>query len=241
MNIVAIIPAVNEEETVATVVSGFLSREHSTAQLSKIVVVDNGSTDKTSSKAREAGAEVVYEPKMGYGSACLKGIESALDSDVVVFIDADGSDDPTEWVSLVEPILQDKFDFVVGSRVLGDSLNTGLLPHAKFGNLLATRLLSLIYNFRFTDLGPFRAIRTASLLELDMQDRDFGWTVEMQIKALRKGLRICELPVSYQKRLGGESKVAGTLKGSFLAGCKILNLVFKELFRAFLEGASGSR
>ncbi|RMD87724.1 MAG: glycosyltransferase family 2 protein, partial [Candidatus Dadabacteria bacterium] len=165
----------------------------------------------------------------GYGSACLRGIAEIEECDIILFVDADGSDYPEEWPNLVLPIVEGKADFVVGCRTKGDAEPGSMLPQAVFGNWLATSLMRMIYpNSPFTDLGPFRAIRRSALDALGMEDKTFGWTVEMQLKALRHGLLCLEVPVSYRKRLGGRSKVTGTVKGTILAGYKILSLVLKE-------------
>jgi glycosyltransferase involved in cell wall biosynthesis len=179
--------------------------------------------------ARAQGATVLSEPRRGYGSACLAGIEylRAKRPDVVVFLDADYSDYPDELPAVIQPILTDKYDFVLGSRTQGQAEPGALLFQARFGNALATALIRWLYGFRYSDLGPFRAIRFPALLNLGMVDRTYGWNVEMQIKAVRQGLRIAEVPVRYRKRAGGESKVSGTLKGTLLAGYKILWTVFR--------------
>jgi len=218
-----IIPALNEERSVGSVVQGLLARG-----VRRVFVVDNGSTDRTAACAREAGAFVVREPQRGYGRACLTGIASlALDApDVVVFCDADASDDPDDLVALLSSISAGA-DLVIGSRSRGESERGALLPQARFGNWLATRLIRRLYGVTFTDLGPFRAIRTEALLRLDMQDVDFGWTVEMQIKAAKVGLRCAEVPVRYRRRVGA-SKISGTLWGSVRAGHKILYTIARE-------------
>jgi glycosyltransferase involved in cell wall biosynthesis len=196
----------------------------------RVIVADNGSRDGTARVARERGAIVVLEPRRGYGAACLRGLE-ALKSDppdVVLFLDADGSDDPSEAPLVLRPILDGTADLVVGSRVLGRADPGALTPHARFGNWLATRLLAVLYGARYTDLGPFRAIRYEALRSLDMKDRDFGWTVEMQVRAARRGLRHAEVPVRYRRRVG-RSKISGTVGGSVRAGVKILATVFAHL------------
>ena len=220
--IAVIIPALNEERSLPLVLAG-LPRE----RIHEIVVVDNGSTDNTAQVARDGGARVVQEPRRGYGSACLAGIAALDDPGIVVFLDADHSDDPADFPSVVSPILEDRADLVIGSRVLGEREKGALLPQALFGNWLATRLIHWIWGPRFTDLGPFRAIRADALRRLDMQDRDFGWTVEMQIKAARHGLRCVEVPVSYRRRVG-RSKITGTIGGSVRAAHKILFTIFRE-------------
>jgi glycosyltransferase involved in cell wall biosynthesis len=221
----AIIPALNEVSAVGQVLDAIPR-----PLVRRVIVADNGSTDDTARVAREHGALVVLEPRRGYGAACLKGIEALRDDppDVVLFLDADLSDDPTEAARVLAPILEGSADLVIGSRVLGTPDPGALAPHARFGNWLATRLLFLLYGARYTDLGPFRAIRYPSLLLLEMRDRDFGWTVEMQVKAARRGLRHTEVPVRYRRRTG-RSKISGTLGGSVRAGVKILGTVFAHL------------
>jgi glycosyltransferase involved in cell wall biosynthesis len=202
------------------------------------VVADNGSTDGTARVAREHGARVVHAPLRGYGNACLAAL-AALDSpDVVAFLDADFSDHPEELPAVLAPILEGRADLVIGSRMLGRREPGAMLPQALFGNRLATLLMRLLWGARFTDLGPFRAIRADSLRELHMADRDFGWTVEMQVKAARAGLRCVEVPVSYRRRVG-RSKITGTLRGTLLASHKILTTILREALRP--RPASGKR
>lgn len=218
------IPVLNERESIAAVLRAIppnLPQE--------IIVIDNGSTDGTGEIAGSHGARVVHEPRRGYGRACLKGIEQLSDPDVVVFLDGDFSDHPEEMPQLIDPIVRNEADLVIGSRRLGKSEKDALPSHARFGNALAGTLIYWFFRYRFTDLGPFRAIRYTSLKSLGMQDRNFGWTVEMQIKAIRKGLRIFEVPVSYRKRIG-TSKISGTFLGSIKAGTKIIWTIFKYRF-----------
>ena len=217
-SIVFIIPALNEEETIGDVLEELKGN--------KVIVVDNGSEDDTAKIAREKGGKVIFEQQRGYGAACLKGISKAK-ADILIFLDADGSDRIDEWQLLANHIIENNYDLVIGSRLL--KRNPVLPVHQRFGNKLAGFLISLIYKQKVTDLGPFRAIKKTSLDKLNMQDKDFGWTVEMQLKAFRYGLKVKEVPVSYYDRKGGKSKISGTLKGSFLAGKKILSLIFKEL------------
>jgi glycosyltransferase involved in cell wall biosynthesis len=221
----AIIPALDEAESLGTVL-GLLP----SPPVRRVFVADNGSTDATARIAREGGATVVFEPRRGYGAACLKGIAALAPDppDVVLFLDGDLSDDPTEAPAVLAPILEGRADLVIGSRALGISEPGALAPHARFGNWLATRLLAALYGASYTDLGPFRAIRYCSLLALGMKDRDFGWTVEMQLKAARHGLRHTEVPVRYRRRKG-RSKISGTVWGSVRAGVKILSTVFAHL------------
>ena len=216
-----IIPAYNEESSIGLVLDA-LPQE----KIHEIIVVDNCSTDATARVAQEHGARVVKEPRKGYGSACLKGIDELDDPDIVVFIDGDFSDFPEEIVLLIGPIETGEKDFVLGSRMIFPKSQLALLPQARYGNRLAILLIKLFFKYEFTDLGPFRAIRYSSLMSLGMQDRDFGWTVEMQIKALRNGLRIHEVPVNYRKRVG-ISKITGTLSGTIRAGTKIIYTIFK--------------
>jgi glycosyltransferase involved in cell wall biosynthesis len=195
-----------------------------TSAIRRVVVVDNGSRDGTAQVARAAGAEVVAEPRRGYGAACLAGLAhlGAQPPDAVVFLDGDGSDDAGDLPSLLAPLAAGTADLVLGSRTAGTREPGALSPQQRFGNALATGLIHVLWRRRFTDLGPFRAIGYPALVALGMRDRDYGWTVEMQIKALRRGLRIVEVPVRYRRRRGGRSKVSRTLRGTVGAGWKIL-------------------
>lgn len=227
LSILVIIPAFNEENSVGNVV-----RDIPAHLVDEVVVVNNNSNDKTALEAARAGATVLNEPVQGYGRACLRGIAYARNRqqkpDLVVFLDADYSDYPGEMQALVAPILSGDMDMVIGSRSRGNRERGSMTPQQVFGNWLATTLLRWLYGVRYTDLGPFRAIRFDSLLALDMQDKTYGWTVEMQLKAAKQGLRITEIPVSYRKRIGF-SKISGTIKGTVLAGYKIIITIFKYL------------
>lgn len=200
--------------------------------VTRVVVCDNGSTDATAEAARAAGADVVFEPRRGYGAACLRALrELAADPPfAVLFVDADLSDDPADAAPLLAPLLEGSADLVIGSRVLGDAEPGALTPVQRFGNRLAAGLLRRLYGTAATDLGPFRAIRWDALQALGMRDRDFGWTVEMQVKAARRRLRTVEVPVRYRRRVG-RSKISGTIRGSFLAGTKILGTIAADYLR----------
>lgn len=221
-----IIPAYNEELSIGLVISDI------PGDLAKtILVCNNGSTDGTAAAARKAGAVVINAPDKGYGNACLAGIawleQQPQPPDIVVFLDGDYSDFPSEMPLLVRPIEEEGADLVIGSRVLGNRETGALLPHQIFGNNLAVTLLDWLYGYKFTDLGPFRAIRFDRLRRLEMRDRNFGWTVEMQVKAAKQGLNCVEVPVSYRKRVG-TSKVSGTIRGSVMAGYKIIATILRE-------------
>lgn len=228
-----VIPARNEEQSIARVLDAIPE------WADQVVVVDNGSTDGTARIAAERGARVVREPQPGYGAACLRGIAALDPCDVVAFLDADFSDYPDQMDRLVDPILNDQADLVIGSRRLGNAEPGALTPQQRFGNRLACTLIRWFWGVAFTDLGPFRAIRHASLLALDMQDRTYGWTVEMQVKAAGRGVRVCERPVDYRRRIG-TSKISGTLRGVFGAGAKILKTIFAAAVRDFAQTRSSS-
>jgi glycosyltransferase involved in cell wall biosynthesis len=226
MKIAVIIPAFNEEKSIGKVIEA-ISKE----LVQTIIVVNNNSTDQTIIVAESAGAIVLTENRKGYGWACLKGMDylKNLSIDIVVFLDGDFSDYPDEIAQLIRPIIEQNMDMVIGSRVLGTREKGSLMPQQRFGNWLATILIRVFYQAKFTDLGPFRAIRYDKLIQLDMSDKTYGWTIEMQIKAAKKKHRFCEVPVSYRKRIG-VSKVSGTIKGTILAGIKIIFAVFKYRF-----------
>jgi glycosyltransferase involved in cell wall biosynthesis len=225
VRIAVLIPVRNEESSLPLVL-----RSIPDDLVDEVVVVDNGSTDGSARVARSLGVTLLHEPRRGYGAACLRGIAylEASRPDLVVFLDGDYSDHPEEMPGLVAPILRGDCDLVIGSRILGRREKGALLLQARLGNWLATRLIRLFYGGRFTDLGPFRAIRFDRLLDLGMRDLDFGWTAEMQVKAVKRGLRTAEVPVSYRRRIG-VSKITGTLAGTLRAGHKILWTVFRNL------------
>jgi glycosyltransferase involved in cell wall biosynthesis len=231
-----VIPALNEEASLPLVLAG-LPRP----PVRRVVVADNGSADGTSRVAREGGAVVVPAARRGYGSACLAGLDHLRRNDppdLVVFIDADFSDHPEELPRLITPLLSGAADLVIGSRVLGEREPGALLPQARAGNLVACLLIRLLYGHRFTDLGPFRAVRWEALERLGMADPNFGWTAEMQVKALRHGLRVTEVPVSYRRRVG-VSKITGTVTGTLRAGYKILWTVLRYSLTTETGGRRG--
>ena len=224
-----IIPAYNEEQSIGMVLEN-IPRE----VVRDVLVCNNASTDNTAAVATAKGAIVLDQPQKGYGSACLKGIEFITakakedQPDIIVFLDGDFSDHPEELPDLIAPIVEQNMDMVIGSRVLGDMERGAMMPQQIFGNWLATNLIRLFYNYNFTDLGPFRALKWSSLQQLEMADPDFGWTVEMQVKAAKQKMKCIEIPVSYRRRIG-VSKVSGTIRGTILAGHKILWTIFKLL------------
>lgn len=220
-----IIPAYNEENAVGLVID-----EIPEGLVSEIIVVDNNSSDTTSDKAKSRGATVLLQPAKGYGNACLKGIEHIKNSltqpDIVVFLDGDHADYPEKMMELIRPIIENQAEMVIGSRALGKKQWGSMTLPQIFGNWLSTRLLKLIYEVKYTDLGPFRAIKYTTLMQLNMQDTTFGWTVEMQLKIAKLSLRFIEVPVDYRVRVG-VSKISGTVRGALMAGCKILYTIFK--------------
>lgn len=223
-NIKVIIPAYNEQDSIANVIKDIPEI------VDQVIVVNNNSTDNTVANAEKAGATVLTENQKGYGYACLKGMDyiANLNSkpDIIVFLDGDYSDYPEELTKLIAPIVNDNIDFVVGTRVKKLRQGGSMTPQQVFGNWLATFLMSLFFGAKFTDLGPFRAIKYNKLLALNMQDKTYGWTVEMQLKALKQKLTYTEIPVKYKQRIG-ISKVSGTVKGTIFAGLKILGWIFK--------------
>ncbi|MCK5441871.1 MAG: glycosyltransferase family 2 protein [Maribacter sp.] len=223
-NIKVIIPAFNEADSIAQVI-------HEIPDIvSEIIVVNNNSSDETAKKAQDAGATVLTENKKGYGHACLCGMDYVAKQsnlpDIIVFIDGDYSDYPEEMTKVIKPILDQSIDFVIGARVKKKREKGSMTPQQVFGNWLATFLMKLLFRATFTDLGPFRAIKYDRLLALEMEDKTYGWTVEMQLKALKNKITYTEVPVRYKKRIG-ISKVSGTVKGSIFAGVKILGWIFK--------------
>jgi glycosyltransferase involved in cell wall biosynthesis len=224
-----IIPALNEEAAIALMLDGLRAAGDAAACAgADIVVVDNGSRDATAAVARKHGARVVSEPRRGYGQACLAGIAAlAAETEIIVFLDADGSDDPEDLSRLLDPVREGDADMAMGSRIAAARESGAFMPQQAFGNWLATGLMRIFFGTRFTDLGPFRVIRREALKQLQMRDTNFGWTIEMQIKAHRSGLKIVEIPVNYRKRIAGESKISGTLLGTLHAGWKILWMIAK--------------
>ena len=221
-----LIPALNEEESIGRVLHDIPKDV-----VTEIVVISNGSTDNTETAAKSHGATVLTETKKGYGHALMKGVHyiSPMNPDIIVFLDGDYSDYPEEIPKVIRPIIEEDFDLVIGSRVLGKHEKGALLPQARFGNWLSTRLIKLFWKYRFTDLGPFRAVKFDKFRELNMKELTYGWTVEMQIKAAKKKYNVTEVPVNYRKRIG-QSKVTGTIGGSVKAGVGILRTIFSSLF-----------
>ena len=223
-DIKVIIPAYNEADSIAQVIHDIPE------SVSEVIVVNNNSSDETAKIAEIAGATVLSEKKMGYGYACLCGMQyvgkQSKTPDIIVFVDGDYSDYPEDLTKVVQPIIAQDIDFVIGARVKEKREKGSMTPHQIFGNWLATFLMRLLFGATFTDLGPFRAIKYDKLLALEMEDKTYGWTVEMQLKALKRNLTYTEVPVRYKKRIG-ISKVSGTVKGSIFAGIKILGWIFK--------------
>lgn len=221
MTIVLIIPALNEEAAIAHVLAAVPS-----GLVDLVIVVDNGSTDATSTVARSNGAQVIEQPLRGYGNACRAGIAAAGAADILVFMDGDGSFDPAELSRVITPIMEDRADFVLGSRELGGAVSA-MLPHQRAGNRLVAFLLRRLYGLQVTDVGPFRAIRRPTLEQLHMAEATYGWPTEMVVKAAKARVRMVEVPVSYVERRGGESKVSGTVRGTVLTAYRMLALTFK--------------
>lgn len=223
-----IIPAYNEADSIVNVIKDIPQN------VNEVIVVNNNSTDNTEINAKNAGATVLTENKKGYGYACLKGMDyiSNLETkpDIIVFLDGDYSDYPEELTKVVKPIIEDDIDFVIGARVKHLREQGSMTPQQIFGNWLATFLMKLLFKAKFTDLGPFRALKYNKLLALHMEDKTYGWTVEMQLKALKQKLTYIEIPVRYKQRIG-VSKVSGTIKGTIFAGVKILGWIFKYSFK----------
>ncbi len=223
-----IIPAYNEEASIGKVLLEIPD------YVAEVIVVDNNSSDKTSQVAKKGGATVLFENRKGYGYACLKGMDHIKNThpkpEIVVFLDGDYSDYPAEMDQIIAPIIEDDIDFVIGARVSKYREKGSMTFPQRFGNKLATNLMKVLFNAKFTDLGPFRAIKYKKLLELGMEDKTYGWTVEMQLKALRQKLSYIEVPVHYKNRIG-VSKVSGTVKGAIFAGVKILGWIFKYSYK----------
>jgi glycosyltransferase involved in cell wall biosynthesis len=231
-HIAAVIPALDEERAIGKVIADI------PAWVDDVLVVDNGSRDATAAVARAAGATVIAEPERGYGAACLAGISRCDKADIIVFLDGDYSDHPQELDRLIAPILSGKCHFVVGSRAAGEAARGSLTLQQRFGNWLACKLMNVFWRTCYTDLGPFRAIDARALDTLAMRDRTYGWTIEMQIKAALAGLAIGEVPVSYRPRIG-VSKVSGTLKGTVMAGVKILGMIASLALRHGISPIAG--
>jgi glycosyltransferase involved in cell wall biosynthesis len=227
-NIKVIIPAYNEEKAIGYVIQDIPS------SVSEVIVISNNSTDDTIQVAKNAGATVLSESRKGYGYACLKGMEYIAQQetkpDIIVFLDGDYSDYPQELTQIIAPIIKDDIDFVVGARVSRFREKQSMTPQQVFGNWLATTLMKSFFNATFTDLGPFRAIKYEKLVALNMEDKTYGWTVEMQLKVLKQKMSYVEIPVHYKNRIG-ISKVSGTVKGTIMAGIKIIGWIFKYTFK----------
>ena len=223
-----IIPAYNEQDSIAKVINDIPKI------VDEVIVINNNSTDNTEINAKKAGATVLIERRKGYGYACLKGMDyiakQKTKPEIVVFLDGDYSDYPEQLTAIINPIIKDNIDFVIGSRVKELREDGAMTPQQIFGNWLATSLMKLFFGAKFTDLGPFRAIKYNKLLALKMEDKTYGWTVEMQLKALKQKLNYTEVPMKYRNRIG-VSKVSGTVKGSIFAGVKILSWIFKYSFK----------
>ncbi len=234
--IVVVIPALDEEETIGLVL------DRIPKWVDRVILGDNGSKDRTAQIAKECGAEVVYEPRRGYGSACLAALERLAstgddsDSTLVVFLDGDFSDDPLEMELVVNPIVKNGVDLVIGSRVRGTCEPGALTPTQRFGNGLSCFLTQLFFGQKYSDLGPFRAVRLSALNKMNLKDPGYGWTIRMQIRAAHLNMSIAEVPVSYRHRAGGKSKVSGTVRGVIGAGTIILSIIFAEAIRDLKRG-----
>ena len=225
MKITVVIPTLNEEKAIGDVV-----RSVPTDKINEIIVVDNGSTDDTAKQASLAGARVIHEVRRGYGSACLAGAKAVGDAEIIIFLDGDRSDNPDQLDAIVEPVINNQADLVIGSRITGE-LDRGSMPlHGRMGNRLIVLLLRMLYGVTITDIGSFRAIKAQSLFDLNMEQMTYGWPVEMVVKSARKGFRILSVPIHYRKRLG-KSKVTGTLKGTILATYYMFFVPLKYLFK----------
>ena len=223
--IAVIIPVLNEEKTLPLVF-----KDMPADLVDEVIVIDNGSSDRSPEIAKEHGATLLFESRRGYGYPCLRGLEylNSNKPDIVVFVDGNHSDHPEEIIRLVRPIVEEDYDLVIGSRTIGSVEDGALRAPVRFGNLLATTLIRILYGFKYTDVGPFRAVKFDKLLRMGLND-NLGWTVEMQVKAVRMKYRITEAPVSY--RMGtGRSKITGNLKGIFIVGYRILRAIFKDIF-----------
>lgn len=221
-----IIPALNEEAVIGSTLASIAP-----TLFEAVVVADNGSEDRTAEIAAACGAMVISEPERGYGAACLRALAALPDAiEYVAFLQADGSEDPEEAVKLLAPLYDGRADLVIGSRTAGRAEKGALLAHQQFGNWLAVTMIRLLYGHRYTDLGPFRGVRVAALRRMGMRERNYGWTVEMQVRALQLGLRVMEVPVSYRKRVAGENKVSGNLRASVMAGYRIIATILRLWF-----------
>lgn len=225
-----VIPCLNEGDAIGGLVAEVLAVAADPdlpVRIDRVLVVDNGSTDHTATSAAAAGAEIVSEPRRGYGRACLSGVLAATEADIIALMDGDRSDQPAELPRLLEPLLAGKADLVVGSRIMGDYEPGSLLPQQIFGNKVATAFLRLVFGVRMTDIGPFRVIRRDTLLALGMREMTYGWSIEMIARVARTGLQVREVPVSYRKRAAGESKVSGNIRASLKAGYRIMLAIIR--------------
>jgi glycosyltransferase involved in cell wall biosynthesis len=222
MKTTVVIPALNEEDAVGSLVTSTLKQPVDT-----VIVVDNASTDRTAQRACQAGAQVIAEPRRGYGYACAAGATAAKNADIIVFLDGDYSCLPEELSNLLAPLWQNEADLVIGSRELGHIASGAMPPHQRFGNWLMARLMNWLYGFKLTDLGPYRAIRRELLESLHMQEMTFGWPTEMTVKAICQQARVVEVPVSWHRRYAGQSKISGTVKGTVLAAYHIFRTTMR--------------